>query len=141
MLREEENVLVRRRDEEVADDVFLLEVRDADHAAPAAVLRAERVDRDAFDVAADRDGYHDLGVGDDVFDRELALERLDPRLALVPQALFNVDRLLAHDGEHPRRLGEQVAQVLDSREQPVVFVLDLLPLEADEGTQAHVDDR
>ena len=45
LVREEQHVVVRLRHEEVAHDVFALEIRDADDAAAAAILRAERVDR------------------------------------------------------------------------------------------------
>ena len=132
---------MRRRDEEVADDVFFLEVRDSDHAAAAAVLRAERVDRDALDVAADGHGDDDLGVGDDVFDRKLAFERLDRGPARIADPLLDVERLVANHAEHPLLRREQIGEVGDRREQRVVLVLDLLPLESGERAQTHVDDR
>src|SRR5690348_2620880 len=69
---EEEDVLVRRRREEMARHVFLLEV-DAGDAAAAAVLRAKRIDVLALDVPAGRHGDDDVRVGDEVLDGELAL--------------------------------------------------------------------
>ena len=62
LVREEQHVVVRLGHEEVAHDVFALEVRDAGDAAAAAVLRAERIDRDALDVAADGVGHDDVDV-------------------------------------------------------------------------------
>ena len=138
---EEHHVLVRRRHEEVLDDVLFLEVRNPDHAAAAAILRAERVDRDALDVPTDRDGDDDFRVLDDVFDREFALERFDRCLAFVSEALADVFGLGFHDAQQAPFAREDVLQLGDRLEQLRVLVLDLLALEAGERAQAHVDDR
>ena len=132
---------MRRRDEEVADDVFFFEVRDPDDAAAAAVLRAERIDRNALDVAADGDRDDGLGVGDDVLDRELALERLDRRTARVGQPLLEVFGLGAHDREHAALAREDVLELGDRLDQLRVLVFDLLAFEPDQRAQPHVDDR
>ena len=77
LVREEEHVVVRLGHEEVANDVFALEIRDAGNAPAAANLRAERVDRDALDVTADRIRDDDVDVGRDLLDRDFVFGRLD----------------------------------------------------------------
>ena len=67
---EHEDVRVRRRDEEVLDDVFFLRLH-ADAALAAAALRAVERQRRALDVAAARHGDDHVLVDDEVLDRDL----------------------------------------------------------------------
>ena len=79
---EAQHVVVRRRDEEVLDEILFLERR-AVVTAPAAPLLLVRRDRRALDVAGVRDGDDHLLFGDQVLDRELALVARDLGAALV----------------------------------------------------------
>ena len=141
LVREEEHVIVRLRDEEVAHDVFALEVRDAGHAAPTAVLRAEGIDGDALDVAADGIRNDDVDVGRDLLDRDLVFGRLDGSTALVAKAFLKVERLVLDDLRDAARTAQNVVELRDCLDQRGVLVFDLLALEADQRPQAHIDDR
>ena len=72
-VREEEEPVVGRGDEEVLDHVVGAQLR-ALHALAAAVLRAVVVAAGALDVAAAGDGDDHLLLGDEVFDRHVAVE-------------------------------------------------------------------
>ena len=69
---EEEDVVVRRGDEEVLDVVVVLQVH-PHHADAAAPLLAVGGDREALDVARARDRDHHVLLGDHVLELELVL--------------------------------------------------------------------
>ena len=79
---EEQQPVVRRRDEEVVDDVVLAQLRAA-HALAAAPLRAVVVGPRALGVAAAGDRDDDLLLGDEVLDGHVTVEGQDRRAALV----------------------------------------------------------
>ncbi len=80
--REEENVVVRRGDEQMLDEVFFLDI-DALHAAAAAILFAVGGGREALDVALMADGDDHVLFGDEVFDGDFFLGIDDLGAALV----------------------------------------------------------
>ena len=88
---EDHHVGVRRRHEQVVDDVLFARAH-ADAALAAAVLRAIRRDRRALDVAGVGDRHRDVFLGDQILDAELALffDQLrcaaDPRTSPSPRA-------------------------------------------------------
>ena len=73
-VREDHDVGVRRRDEEVADEVLFARAH-ADAALAAAALRAVGGDRRPLDVAGVGDRDRHVFVGDQVLDPELAARR------------------------------------------------------------------
>ena len=77
-----EDVVVRRADEEVLDEILVLQPLPVEP-APAAALLAVGRDRRALDVAGVRDGDDHVLFGDQVLDRELALVARDLGAALV----------------------------------------------------------
>src|SRR5579863_185269 len=138
---EEEDVVVRLGDEEVAYHVLALEVRDAGYAAAAAALRSERIQGDALDITADRIGDDDVDVRRERLDRYLVFGRLDGGAPLVAEALLDVERLAPDDLRDAPRAPQDVFQLRNRFDQLGVFILDLLALQANEGAQAHIDDR
>ena len=81
-VREEEQVVVRRGDEEVLDVVLVLQAHPA-QALAAAALRAVGADGQPLDVAAVGDGDDHLLLGDQVLEVDVALARDDLGAALV----------------------------------------------------------
>ncbi len=93
---EDHDVGVRRRDEEVADEVLFARAH-ADAALAAAALRAVGRDRRPLDVAGVRDRDRHVLVGDQVLDAELAALLDDLGAALVAELLANRLQLVEHD--------------------------------------------
>ena len=83
---EEQQVVVRRGDEQVLDVVVVLHVHAGDADAAAALLAVGR-QRQRLDVAGVGDRDHHLLVGDQVLDVDLALGVRDLGAALVAVAL------------------------------------------------------
>ena len=83
---EEEDVVVRRGDEEVLDVVVVLHVH-PHHADAAAALLPVGGDREALDVAGARDRDHHVLLGDHVLELELLLGGDDLGAAVVVAAV------------------------------------------------------
>jgi hypothetical protein len=131
---------VRRCDEQVRDDVLLA---DAHPLAPlaAAPLRPVVRHRGPLDVTgvADRDRH--VLVGDQVLDAELAflLDDLGPPRVAEPVADL---AQFVHDNLRQQRLARQDrAEALDERQHLSQLVDDLLPLQAGQPLELHVEDR
>ena len=107
---------------------------------PPRFLRAERVDRDALDVPAERLRDDDGRVRDEVLDREFVFRRDDERLARVTESLLDVERLVFDDREDAAVAREDVFQFRDQLDERGILVLDALAFESDERAQAHVED-
>ena len=136
---EEEDVRVRRGDEELVDEVLLAGLH-ADLAAPAAPLRA--VDRRgrALDVAGVRDRDDHVLFLDEVLHADLGLVGDDlgaARLGVLRAALLE----LAHD-DVPEQLlvAEDGREVRDAIAQLAVLARELVLLEPGEARQAHLED-
>ena len=127
-------------DEEVAHDVLFAR-RHADEALAAAALLPVRLERRALDVARVRRGDDDVLVGDEVFDAEVAGLLDEVGAALV--AVLRPDRaqLVEDDGHHQLVARQNGAQLLDELHQLGELVDDLLPLEARQALELHVEDR
>ena len=82
LVGEEQDPVVGRADEEVADDVVLAQRRTAD-ALAAALLRPVEVGLGALRVPGPGDRDDHVLAGDEVLHRDLAVERDDPGPALV----------------------------------------------------------
>ena len=93
---EEQQPVVRRRDEEVVDEVVLAQLRAA-HALAAAPLRPVVVRPGPLGVAAAGDGDDHLLLGDEVLDADLAVERQDRRAPLVAVLRDDLGQLLGDD--------------------------------------------
>ena len=139
---EEEEVVVRRGDEEVLDVVVVLEVH-AHHADPAPALLAVGRDRQALDVARARDRDDHVLLGDQVLELELLLGGDDLGAAVVAARvdLLDLEQLLADQAVDPRLVREDRPQLRDPLLQIGVLVLDPLPLEPGEPGEAQVEDR
>ena len=129
--REEEDVVVRRGDEEVLDVVVVLHVH-PHHADAAAALLAVGRDRQPLDVAGARDRDHHVLLRDHVLELERVLAHHDLGATLVGAAvgLLDLEQLLADQRVDAGRVAEDRAQLGDALLQVGVLRLDLLAREA-----------
>src|SRR5882672_7494781 len=139
LFREEHQVVVGRRDEQVLDPVVFLGVR-ADHALPAAPLAPIGGHRQPLDVARVRDGDHHVFFGDQILDREVALVRHDLGAALVAEAVRQLGQLLLEDLHAAGLRAEDVLAVLDEAPDVLQLLVELGDLEGGEPRQPHVED-
>jgi hypothetical protein len=140
--REEEDVVVRRGDEEVLDVVLVLQVH-PHHADPPTALLTVGRDGQPLDVARLRDRDHHVFLGDHVLELELLLGRDDLG---APVVVAGVDRAelqqLFLDQRVDLLLGaEQVAQLRDALLDVLELVLDSLALERGQRAQSQLEDR
>ena len=139
-VREEHDVVVRGRHEEVLDEVVVLE-RHALDALAATLLRAIGRHGEALDVAGVRDGDDHVLLGDEVLDVEvLGDDGGDGGTPLVAEAGRDVAQLVRDDGEDLLGMGEQVLEVLDVAVELGDLVDELLALEAGQALEAHLED-
>ncbi len=138
LAREDEEIVVRRRDEEVLDHVLFLRRR-ARPPLPAAALRPVDRERRPLRVAAVRHGQDDLLLGDQVLDADLRRLGRDLRPARVAEPLLERRELALQDRGDALRAGEDLLQVRDRREDLLVLGHDLVPLEAREALEAHFE--
>ena len=125
----------------MADEVLVARPH-ADAALAAAPLVAIGRDRGPLDVAgvADRDRH--VFFGDQVLDAELAGFAVDDLGAAIVAVLLSNRLQLVDDDLHQQPLaGENRAQPLDGLQQLGELVEDLLPLEAGQPLQLHVENR
>ena len=137
---EHEDVIVRRGDEELRDEVLVLGRRAGD-AASAALLRAVGGHRVALDVAAVADGDDHVLVGDQLLDGDLALVVDDLGAALVAELLSDLGELVVDHRHQAAVRGEDRLQAIDRGAERAELVVELLALEAGQALQAHVEDR
>ena len=64
-------------------------------------------------------------IGDEILDRDLAFIRKDLALARIPELLLHHQELVLDDPKHPCLLGQDIHEVLDLLDDPVVVILDL----------------
>ncbi|OQC41772.1 MAG: hypothetical protein BWX64_00674 [Acidobacteria bacterium ADurb.Bin051] len=107
----------------------------------AAMLRAVERERRALDVAGVRDGDHHLLVGDHVLDRDVVGLGDDLGAPRVAVPLPDLGELALDLGEQQGVGAEDRAQAIDELEQLAVLVDELLPLEAGEALETHLEDR
>src|SRR5688572_11317865 len=140
LVREEHQVVVRVRDEQVLDEVALARFRALDP-APAAALGAVGVGGQPLDVAVVADG------DDNVFlrDQRIHVERADAarnlRAAVVAVLLLHLQRVLADDVHHEIVVAQDRFVALDLLGHFAVLVHELLDLEPDELDELQAPNR
>src|SRR5581483_11134138 len=139
-LGEEEDVVVRVADEEVADGVLLA----GDHAGDAfaaAALQAVALEGHALDVAAVGDRDDGLLVGDEVLLGDVLGAGVDDLgAALVAVLLLELHHVVADQVVDLARALEEVLEVVDALDQLLELVLDLVAFEAGEAAELEVED-
>src|SRR5689334_5186665 len=113
----------------------------ADAAFAAASLVAIVRDGGALDVAGVADGDRHVFLGDQILDAELALFGKNLGAARVAVLLLNLPQLVDDDLHHKAIAREDREQPFDQLQQLGVLVENLLPLEAGQPLQLHVEDR
>ncbi len=137
---------MRRGGEKMFDEIaFILLGRafacgHADDALAAATLRAEGTDRSALDEAAVRDADDAAFVGDEILHVDLAFVGHELGQARAGVLLPDLAQLFLDDLEDAHFLRQDVAQVLDRLDQLLVFVVDLVALEAGQLVEAQFED-
>ena len=122
---------MRRRDEQLRDEVLVVRRRAGD-AAPAAPLRPVARHRVALDVAAVGDGDDHVLVGDQLLDGDLALVVDDLGAALVGELRLDLLELRLDDRHEHGVAAEDLLEALDERPSCLISVDELLALEAGE---------
>ncbi len=140
LVRKEQNIVVRARDEHVFDEVvfFRCGARDALAAAGLAPVAGHREPLDETRVA---DGNDDVFLGDHVFDAELFGLVDDFRPPLIAVFLLELKQLILDDLHLQLLALQNCLQPFDELDGFAVFVLNLLPLQAREPLQPHVENR
>src|ERR1043165_8907870 len=108
--------------------------------APASLVAIVR-DGGALDVAGVADGDRHVFLGDQVFDTELAFLSENFRPARIAVLLLNLPQLVDDDLHHEAIAREDREQPFDQLQQLGELVENLLPLEAGQPLQLHVEDR
>ena len=139
LVREEQHIVMRARDEEVLDEVLVLEAHSLD-ALAAALLGTVGGNRGALHVAGVCHGNDHVLVGDEVLDVEL-LGALDGNLgtALIGELALDLAHLVLDDGEDLLRVGKQVLVVGDRLAKAVELLLDLIAGETRKATETHLE--
>src|SRR5690606_6001740 len=136
----EEDIRVRRGDEEVFHEVLRLGAEGRD-AAPAPPLAAVRSDGQPLDVPVVGQGDDDVLFGDEVLDVEVLFRRRgDLGAAGIVVLLLDLQQLVFDDGVPLLVVLQDGTQVRDGLEQLLVLGFDLLPLKAGEAAELHVED-
>ena len=130
--REEEDVVVRRRDEQVLDPVVVLGVH-PHHAHAAALLLAVGGGRDALDVARLRDRDDHVLFADQLLEVELALGRHDLGAPVVAEAVAELAQLVLDDRVDARLVGQDRAQLGHERDELAVLACAPRPAAARSG--------
>ena len=139
-VREEEDVVVGRGGEHRLHIVLLAGGHGAD-ALAAAALGAVFGGGQALYIAAVGEGVDALLLLDEVLDVYLVLDVLDLGLARVAELVAQGGQLVLQDALYLLGVGQQALVVGDALLQLGVFALQLLPVEALERLEAHVEYR
>jgi hypothetical protein len=133
-------VVVRRRDEQVADDILLATARRAD-ALAAPPLGLVGAQRHALDEPAPRDRDRDILLADERLDVDVARALFDRGLSLPVRAgavpRLHLGAVVLDDREHAPVVAQDRLVVLDLRDDLVVVLDQPFDLEAHELDQAH----
>ena len=141
LVGEEQDPVVGRADEEVADDVVLAQ-RGAGDTLAAALLRPVEVGLGALRVPGAGDRHHDVLARDEVLHGDLAVERDDPGPALVapPRSTISASSsemiFRCRSGLARMSLSSAISSSISAE-----LVDDPLPLERGQPAQLHVQDR
>ena len=136
---EEEQPVVRGRDEEVFDHVVAAQLGAA-HALAAALLRAVVVRAGALGESVAGDGDDNVLFGDEVFHRHFPVEGEDAGATLVAELVNDLAEFAGDDGALTLGRGEDVVEVVDAGLEFAVLVHDLLALEGGQAAQLEGQD-
>ena len=136
---EEEDIVMGGGGEHGLHIVLLLGGHGPD-ALAATALRAVLADGQALDVAAVGQGKDALLLLDEVFHVDLVGHVLDLGIALVAVFIPQGSQLVLQHAPDQCRVGQQALEVTDLFLQLLILLLQLFPVQALEGDQAHIAD-
>src|SRR5680860_1706674 len=124
--------------EEVLDDIALFEVRSLDPAAPAP-LAPVGIERYGLHITIARHRHHQVVVGDQILDIELALIGNEPAAPFVGVLVPNLFELGGDDRPNSLWVGEDRLEFRDRELERGVLLADLALLERSESSQRHIE--
>ena len=135
---EEEDVVVRRGEEEMLCRVINLLAAATGFAYAATLLVAEVVERLALDIALMADGNNDVLLSNEVFDFHFRGITGNFRAALVTEALLHIHQVFLDNVHNLMLICQHAFQPVDSLQHVGIFVFNLLTLETSQTLQAHI---
>src|SRR5690606_35362920 len=135
---EDQDVGVRVGHEQVTHDVLVARLH-ADQALAAAALLPVLVERRPLDVAGIRRRDHDVFVGDEILDAEVAAILDDVGPARVAELLLHLPQFVDDDLHQQLVVRQDLAEPRNRPLQLLELVEDLLPLGARQPLQLHVE--
>src|SRR5690606_10868685 len=140
LIGEEVDISVRRRDEQILDEVLFPRIERGD-ATSSPPLRPVCVHGQALDVSGVGQGDDDVFFRDEIFVVDLALFGHDLGAPLVAEPLLDVEKLFFDHVCHLGRIFQQLLQIGDRLQKLGVLGFDLFPLQAGQPSKLHVEDR
>ena len=139
-IAEAQNGVVRVRDHQVLNEVFVLDAG-CRLATPAAALRAVRIDRLGLGVTVVRDRHDHVLLGNQVFHREVFFGAHDLRAALVAVLVTDLDEFVPDDAHEAIGTREDVEQIRDVVDDPAVFLEQAFLLQRGQTIETHFENR
>ena len=140
LVREEEQIVMGGRREQMLDKVVLSRRKRGDSLA-ASSLRTVGIGGDPFDIADMSHRDHDIVFLDQVFDEQLVRIGFKGRSALIGILVLDLQQLFLDDAQKQTFVREDFAQLLDQLHQLRVFLFDLVAFESGQALQTHVEYR
>src|SRR6185369_11314523 len=140
VVREDHQVRMRRRDEEMLDEVAVLRGRAEATFATTSLTCISR-DRRALDVTAVRDSNRHVFISDEIFNRKLDTFVDDLRAAPVTKVFLNFLELFGDNATQRAFITENLFELGDDFDYLLVLVDDLLSLECGYPSQLQIENR
>ena len=138
-IREEEDVMMRRCDKHMFDEIFFFRTHARD-TATTAFLTAVGADRHTLDVVAVRERKDDVFYGDEFFIRDIRRIVRDGRTTVVAEFAFHFKKLFFDDAQHLSFVGEDGFEPSDLFHKCLELFFDLVAFEACEALETHIED-
>ena len=139
-VREEQNVIVRLRQQQILNVILINRLHSADSLSTT-VLTAEIIHTHALNVSELRDCDNSVLIRDQILHRHVKLVKSDRGLSVIAVFLRDRKNLLADHAEQFLLICEDRPEFLDARHQLAILILNLLSLKTGQRTQTHIDDR
>ena len=136
---EEQDPVVRGADEEVADNIVLLQLGTT-HTLAAAFLAAVEVNLGALGITGRGQGDDDVFTGDEVFVGHISATSNELGATLIAVFFDDFSQLIADDLALALGASKNILVVLNSEQEFLQLVDNLLTLQGSQTTQLHRQD-
>ncbi len=140
LIGKEEYIVVSGRNKEMDHEIFFPGT-DPRNTPPATFLVAVKTDRRAFNIAVIRRRNHNIFLGDQVFNFQLALSDCDFSAASLAIFVADFKHLLFDDPHEFMDVREQILVIGDFSNQLLIFGFDFIAFETSQPLQTHVQNR